>query len=51
MAVPSAIIEGYVWEILRRGIFIPPPSHQWATPKNPILNSVKEFVNPNLGGL
>ena len=41
--LPSFIIVGYVWEILGRGVFLPPsPSlHPWASPKKPILNRVK----------
>ena len=42
ITVPSFIIVGYVWQILGRGIFEPPPPlHPWAAPKSPTLNRVK----------
>ena len=34
---------GYVWQILERGVFLPP--HPWAAPKKPILNRVKGFCD------
>ena len=37
-----AIFVGYMWQILGRGAFLPPPPrHPWAAPKKPILNRVK----------
>ena len=45
MTVPSFIIVGYVWQILRTGAFCPPlPVYPWAAPKKPILNRVNEYV-------
>ena len=39
MTVPSFIIEGYVWQILRKRAFLHPP-YPWAAPKRLILNRV-----------
>ena len=43
ITVPSFIIVGYVWRILWRGTFWPPP-RPWAAPKRPILNRVKTYL-------
>ena len=41
ITVPSFIIVGYIWQVLRRGnIFAP---HPWTTPKRPIPNRVKNY--------
>ena len=39
--MPSFIIVGYAWQILGRGVFLPP--HPWAVPKRPILNKEKSW--------
>ena len=43
ITVPSFIIVRYVWRILGRGAFCPPP-HPWAAPKRPILNRAKMYL-------
>ena len=43
--MPSFIIIGFVWRILRKEgrKGPPPPLHPWATPKKTILNTVKNL--------
>ena len=50
ISVPSFIIVGYVWQILRRGALFGPLPHLRAAPKNPFLNRVKfdfSYLNIN----
>ena len=39
LTVPSFMIAGYVWQIVRREILFAP--HPWAAPKKPLLKRVK----------
>ena len=42
--MPSFIIVGFVWRILRRGGCQKAPPHPWAALKKSILNRVKDWV-------
>ena len=50
ITVPSFFIVGYVWQILGRGGFLPPPPPSVSSPKKAHLNRV-EIKNSNKGKL
>ena len=44
--MPSFINVRYVWQILERETFLPPPTptHRWGAPKKPILNRFNNYI-------